>query len=1790
MNKKITQNAGTGTTGTRQPAWHTGFQSNATLKTAAALLLPLIIAVLPARATLLGYEGYGYSTGANLAGLNGGAGWNGGWVDVRNVGGVTINAGNLVAGANAPGGYDARSTGNSVLVGNGNRYGRVLDCSANGTFGAHGYIDGNGRIGAAGKVLYISFIQQANVASGEYYEFEFHRDNLDDSGRVGGIYGDGSNIYLRTPGSITPLAAINAATNFYVLKIVFNVSGSDDVYIYRNPTGATEGGNTPTLTELAQGDFSFNGISLSAFFGSAPVVQLNDQIRLGESWADVVGGPPGFIVQPSGFAAHPGDSNQLTSLALSDLPVNYQWYHGASRLVGSTNANLTLTNILLPSGGGYTVVASNSLGSVTSVVAIVSVLNTNNFLLGYEGFNYPAGSNLMGLNGGVGWNGGWVDVAGGQGGTVNAGNLIAGANAPGGYDARSTNNSVLVSNGSRYGRLLDCSANGNFALNGLIDGNGNIGADGTTVYLSFLQQPNSPSTFYEFEFHRGDLGDPGRIAGIGNDFNSTTVNLRAPSSTHTPIAPGSTNVNLYVVRINFQPGNDDVYVYRNPMGNSEADNQPVLTMLGVADMSFNGISLAAFFNNATSFSNVTVKNDEIRIGLTWGDVLGGPPEFVLQPTNQSLYVGQTAMFTALAQSTQPISYQWYNNEGPIPAMTNVALTLPNLQLANADSYWVLASNSVGVATSSVVTLTVQSIGVSIPVQSLTLVPGSNLVVTANYGGNQPVSFQWFKDGIAVAGATNSTFSIGSADSFDAGQYVLVANNGSGSVTSSVVSVCANLGGILAYEGFSYPVGGGGLVGQNGGIGWSGAWANLGGSAGSIISNNLYAGTNGPVGYDLHSAGNSAFQSNGSRSGCFLDCSANGNFAAHGYLDANGNIGAAGKTLYISFLQQANGLGKYYEFEFHRDDLGDPGRVAGIGNDVGDNDVHWRSEVPAGGSSAFWDLGPGSTNVNFYVVRIDYQGGNDTVYVYRNPTGTNESANVPVATMLGVGDMSFNGISFGAYVNNLTVAHDEVRLGVTWADVVGNSVSALQLTQRLNGNSTLRLAGSPSNAYDLQGAGTVTGTWTNIATMILPATGAKNYVETNILAAQRFYRAVAEPTLPSANSVIADFDEPTYGVWTTTGTAFGSGPAQGSLANQGVVSGFLGTGLVNSFHNGDASTGTLTSPAFTITKHYLNFLIGGGNYPGQECMNLLVNGVIVRTATGTNSDTLVPVQWDVSAYIGQPAVLQIVDTATTSWGHILIDQIVMTDTPLPVLSYQIVLTNNLLNLPVKNSSPARRVTVTVGGNAVRDFNINLADGTPDWWAFVDVSAFQGQTATLTVSSGSASLSAIVQSNGIVGATNLYQEILRPQLHYSSKRGWLNDANGMIYYQGKYHLYYQHDPFNWNGTDQKFWGHAVSTDMVHWQELPEAIYPHSYGDWVWSGSAVVDSANSSGFKTGTNDVIVASFYSTSRSECIAYSTNGGLNFTDYTNNPVVVNNGRDPHILWYAPSNYWVMAVYDGSGGDGIAFYSSPNLRQWTYRSKIMGFYECPDLFQMPVDGNSNNMEWLLCDGSSGYMLGQFNGAVFTPATSKLPGNSGSGFYASQTFTTMPPGDSRRVRMGWAIISMPNMPFNQMLFFPTELTLQTLSAGVQLCSQPVAEITNAVVNTYSWTNLTLNPGSNPLSGIRGGTFDLRAEFTPGTAQAITFVLCGVTITYSPAAQQITCNGITQALPPVNGTVKLEAITDRQSVEIFGNAGQLYMPIGSTGYSPANNSLSLSSQGASTVFKSLTVNKLSSIWFGE
>ncbi|HEX2748566.1 MAG TPA: immunoglobulin domain-containing protein [Verrucomicrobiales bacterium] len=620
------------------------------------LTLGAVVTPRTAQATLLAYDGFDYTPGTPLGGQNGGTGWGGAWTVINASGGsLNVESGSLVAGAgSSPAGYDAISSGQSVHLISNYRTGRNLDTSITGPFGAKGYRDAAGRIGADGKVLYISFLQKS-AGTSLFYEFEFHRSDLGDGGRIGGIGNDaaGSNVNLRAPNNVqTPIGPGDTNVNFYVVRIDYQ-AGNDDIRVYRNPTSATEPGS-PSLTMLAQADMSLTGISFGAFLNSQEV--MHDEVRLGETWADVTSPPPvapSFTGHPRGTTVFTGSSLSISASASGTPVPTLQWYRDTTPLPGQTTATLTLTNVQPGDAGDYTVRATNTVSTVTSNPAHLTVIARPEGLLGYEGFDYDAGSSaLSGKGGGLGWTGPWQLINNGSDDII-AGNLTAGLNAPDGFDALSFGNCVNLPNGRRDGRLLDTTATGTFGSRGYLDAFGNIGADGKTLYISFLQQPNDTTLFYEFEFHRADLGDGGRIGGIGNDQVGTNVNLRAPNNIHLPIGEGNTGVNFYVVRIDYKDGNDDIRVYRNSTSVTEPA-VPTLLAPAQADMSFNGISFGAFVNGRT------VAHDEVRLGETWQSVVpvGTPVPFTVTNVKRNPNGTVTLTWNSVPGATYTVHYKF----------------------------------------------------------------------------------------------------------------------------------------------------------------------------------------------------------------------------------------------------------------------------------------------------------------------------------------------------------------------------------------------------------------------------------------------------------------------------------------------------------------------------------------------------------------------------------------------------------------------------------------------------------------------------------------------------------------------------------------------------------------------------------------------------------------------------------------------------------------------------------------------------------------------------------------------------------------------------------------------------------------------------------------------------------------------------------------------------------------------------------------------------------------------------
>ena len=308
-----------------------------------------------------------------------------------------------------------------------------------------------------------------------------------------------------------------------------------------------------------------------------------------------------------------------------------------------------------------------------------------------------------------------------------------------------------------------------------------------------------------------------------------------------------------------------------------------------------------------------------------------------------------------------------------------------------------------------------------------------------------------------------------------------------------------------------------------------------------------------------------------------------------------------------------------------------------------------------------------------------------------------------------------------------------------------------------------------------------------------------------------------------------------------------------------------------------------------------------------------------------------------------------------------------------------------------------------------------------------------------------LDKVVAAASYPGQDSVYKEKARPQVHFSSQRGWINDPNGLIYHEGEYHLYFQHNPYGWPWGNMH-WGHAVSTDLLHWTQLKEAIFPvvkeGVVNDAAFSGTATVDPNNTAGFRKNGVDPIIAAYTSTGRGECLQVSYDRGRTFIDYEGNPVVKHEreGRDPKIFWYEPGKHWVMVVWDDtmdrklSLGQQVmvrehSIYTSPDLKAWTYQSGVAGFFECPDLFELPVaGGGAGEKRWIMYDASGKYVVGDFNGKTFTIVQSFTRYEHGGGyFYAAQTINNAPNAAASR-SAGGVTSRIPACPSTRPCFSP------------------------------------------------------------------------------------------------------------------------------------------------------------------
>ncbi|HZG85813.1 glycoside hydrolase family 32 protein [Paenibacillus sp.] len=480
--------------------------------------------------------------------------------------------------------------------------------------------------------------------------------------------------------------------------------------------------------------------------------------------------------------------------------------------------------------------------------------------------------------------------------------------------------------------------------------------------------------------------------------------------------------------------------------------------------------------------------------------------------------------------------------------------------------------------------------------------------------------------------------------------------------------------------------------------------------------------------------------------------------------------------------------------------------------------------------------------------------------------------------------------------------------------------------------------------------------------------------------------------------------------------------------------------------------------------------------------------------------------------------------------------------------------------------------------------------------------------------------------------LYRERYRPQFHLTPPSGALSDPNGMVYFDGEYHQFYQ-----FTGR----WGHAISRDLLHWEHRPLALVGDELGD-VWSGSAVVDWRDTSGLFGGESGLVaIFTLYDQGlQSQGIAYSRDRGRTWTKYAGNPVLPNPGlkdfRDPKVFWHESSAAWVMVV---SADRVVRFYRSPDLIRWTYASEFgegcgsrAAVWECPDLFPLAVEGGEGAVKWVLhvsigdneeTGGSTAqYFIGSFDGFRFV---GELPANEtrwtdyGQDFYAAVSYSDVPAIDGRRIWTGWMSnwrypFSAPTEPWRGALSVPRSLSLAKEAEALHLIQRPVDELKRLRTEAFEAEALPVCDRTVAV-GFRGTSFEFELAIDCGDAEEVGIRLCvsgaeETVIGYDAARREWFLDRSRSGFTGVEGRngqpanfarrmfaprirssrrLTLRGYVDASSVEAFADDGlqtftALIYP------SPDSDGVELYAKGGTAVVEYLRLYRLRSVWHDD
>jgi len=448
---------------------------------------------------------------------------------------------------------------------------------------------------------------------------------------------------------------------------------------------------------------------------------------------------------------------------------------------------------------------------------------------------------------------------------------------------------------------------------------------------------------------------------------------------------------------------------------------------------------------------------------------------------------------------------------------------------------------------------------------------------------------------------------------------------------------------------------------------------------------------------------------------------------------------------------------------------------------------------------------------------------------------------------------------------------------------------------------------------------------------------------------------------------------------------------------------------------------------------------------------------------------------------------------------------------------------------------------------------------------------------------------------------YDETYRPQFHFSPEKGIMSTPAGQFFYKGEYHLFYQYQP-DTTASAPSQWGHAVSKDLIQWENLPVLNFSDS-GDKEcppYAGCAVVDEKNITGLQQGDEKTILLFYTGRECGQCMAYSNDKGRTWKKYNKNPLIQpdkDNALGPKVFFDQLSGKWIMTIYRCPDGDinkqGISIYNSGDLLHWDFQSHLEGFCGSADLFNLTLDGET---KWILSGSNNEYLIGKFDGRTFTPETKSRRIDSGKNFQGAHAWTNLP--DGKVIQIAWMRGGkFPEMPFNGQMNFPCELSLQKSQTGILLCRKPVNGLDKFFARDLKKKGKNLIPGlkGNLVGAINGDALLIKGIFDPKTADVFGFTFrngkksSGTILKYEPARKVLECLSRQTLVEPENGKLELEILVDRTSIEVFANGGKTVL---SSCFTPTEGEeyLELWTQGGELFVDQLEIYTIKSVWEGN